>query len=184
MLFRSRWIRRYSAVARTAGEALAVSEEGAIRFLRSLRDNGVPAWQRLQATRAIEAYQRLVLNTEQPSLHFIRLALGRLADREKAARGTAVTLDAADERELIGKIDEREPPVVQQTRRKLRLRHKDLRTERAYVGWIRRFLRSCGSTCLESVGEREIKAFLTELAVMGDVTAGTQNQAKCGLLFL
>jgi hypothetical protein len=29
-----------------------------------------------------------------------------------------------------------------------------------------------------------IKAFLTELAVEGNVTAGTQNQAKCALLFL
>ena len=42
----------------------------------------------------------------------------------------------------------------------------------------------CGSPDLAKFGEGEIKTFLTDLAVEGNVTAGTQKQAKCALLFL
>ena len=51
------WIRRYAgSLDRSRKEALPVSESNVIRFLQTLRDNGVPAWQRLQAVRAVEAY--------------------------------------------------------------------------------------------------------------------------------
>jgi hypothetical protein len=59
-----------------------------------------------------------------------------------------------------------------------------LPTERAYVGWLIRFIQHCGSPDLERFGEPEIKDFLTTLAVRGHVTAGPQNRAKCALLFL
>ena len=52
------------------------------------------------------------------------------------------------------------------------------------MGWAERFIEHCKSPDLASFGEGEIKAFLTDLAVERDVTAGTQNQAKCALLFL
>jgi len=41
-----------------------------------------------------------------------------------------------DERHLIGQIDPSEPAIIQQMRKELRLRHKALTTERAYVGWV------------------------------------------------
>jgi len=66
----------------------------------------------------------------------------------------------------------------------VRVRHKALETERAYVGWVERFIQHYKFPDLASFGEREIKAFLTDVAVERDVTAGTQNQAKCALLFL
>jgi hypothetical protein len=69
-------------------------------------------------------------------------------------------------------------------RKELRLQHKALETERAYVGWVLRFMRHCGAPEVERFGEAEIKAFLTEPAVEGNVSAGTQKQAKCALLFL
>ena len=69
-------------------------------------------------------------------------------------------------------------------RRELRLHFKQLETERAYVGWIKRFIRFCGSADLEAFGDNEIKAFLTELAVTRNVAPNTQNQAKSALLFL
>jgi integron integrase len=64
------------------------------------------------------------------------------------------------------------------------VRQKALETERAYVGWVQRFIRHCGADDVTQFGEAEIKTFLTDLAVEGDVTPGTQNQAKCALLFL
>lgn len=178
-----RWIRRYAEEFRATVGDLPVTQPNVIRFLRTLRDNGTPAWQRLQATRAIEAYQRVVLGSQSPSLQAIRRTLSRLADQEKAGAGQGEP-GIKDERHLVGIIDPREPPLIQQARREMRLRHKALRTVHAYVGWIERFMRHCGSADIARCGEAEIKTFLTDLAVNGNVTASTQNQAKCALLFL
>jgi hypothetical protein len=163
---------------------LSVSPDEVIRFLRSLLKNQVPAWQRLQAVRAIEAYRDLVLQSKLPPLEEIRQTLSRLADQERAAGQGASQPGVQDERHLIGRIDTNEPELIQRMRREMRVRHKALETERAYVGWVQRFVRHCGSPDLAKFGEGEIKTFLTDLAVEGDVTAGTQKQAKCALLFL
>ena len=179
-----RWIRRYASSVEVVGGKLPVSQEEVIQFLRSLLQSRTPAWQRLQAVRAIEAYRDLVLQTRVPPLDEIRQTLSRLADQERAVGPGSSRPGVADERHLIGRIDPNEPGVVQKMRRELRVRHKSLETERAYVGWVQRFIQHCGSPDLASFGEGEIKAFLTHLAVERDVTAGTQKQAKCALLFL
>lgn len=183
-----RWIRRYSSSCGDPAGKLPVSENQVVPFLRILRDHGTPAWQRLQAVKAIEAYRALVLQAQSPDLQHIRLSLSRLAEQEKEqvrdSGATPLSPGVRDERHLVGHIDPSEPAVIQQVRRELRLRHKALPTERAYVGWLMRFMQHCGSPDLARFGEPEIKAFLTTLAVRGNVTAGTQNQAKCALLFL
>ena len=140
-----RWVRRYaSSVEATEGD-LPVTESQVIQYLRSLRDHGTPAWQRLQAVRAVEAYRNLVLQIEIPSLLEIRQTLSRLADQERTDGLGAGRPGIRDERHLIGQIDPREPAIVQQVRRELRVRRKALDTERAYVGWIERFIQHCGS---------------------------------------
>jgi integron integrase len=179
-----RWIRRYASSCQATAGNVTVGESEIIAFLRSLREHGTPAWQRLQAVRAVEAYRALVLKASAPDLQHIRLALSRLAEQEKQRGAADESPGLRDERQLVGRIDPSEPPVIQQVRRELRLRHKALPTERAYVGWLLRFIRHCGSPDLARFGAAEIKAFLTDLAVRGNVTAGTQNQAKCALLFL
>jgi integron integrase len=167
---------------------LPVSVELVKAFSRSLLDSKTPAWQRLQAVRAVEAYRDLVLGTGEPSLGEIRQALQRLAAQEsdKAVTGAAGASRAGveDERHLVGIIDPEEPPCLQALRRELRLRRKALETERAYAGWISRFMQHCGSEDLQQFGEREIKSFLTQLAVEGNVAPNTQSQAKSALLFL
>ena len=179
-----RWIRRYASSCGDLGGSLSVSERQVVEFLRSLRDHGTPAWQRLQAVRAIEAYQSLVHGVDAVELRHIHLALSRLAEQAKTSGAAFEVPGVRDERHLVGLIDSSEPLVIQQVRRELRLRHKALPTERAYVGWLHRFIRHCGDPDLARFGEPEIKAFLTDLAIRGNVTAGTQNQAKCALLFL
>lgn len=69
-------------------------------------------------------------------------------------------------------------------RRELRLRRKAMETEKAYVGWVRRFMKHCGSEELQQFGEPQIRSFLTKQAVEGNVAASTQDQAKSALLFL
>src|ERR1039457_2625697 len=66
----------------------------------------------------------------------------------------------------------------------LRARHSSIRTEEAYVGWIRRFVVFHGKRHPDEMGEAEINAFLSSLATDGRVAASTQNQALSALLFL
>jgi integron integrase len=59
-----------------------------------------------------------------------------------------------------------------------------LRTEEAYLGWIRRFILANGKRHPREMGATEVERFLTGLAVEGQVAASTQNQALSALLFL
>jgi integron integrase len=63
-------------------------------------------------------------------------------------------------------------------------RHYSRRTERAYVGWIRRFIAFHGGREVTAMGEAEVTQFLSTLATRGKVAASTQNQAFSALLFL
>jgi integron integrase len=66
----------------------------------------------------------------------------------------------------------------------LRFKHYSLRTEEAYVGWYRQFVRHHGLRHPQEMGAAEVEAFLTHLAVNRGVVAGTQNQALNALVFL
>jgi site-specific recombinase XerD len=66
----------------------------------------------------------------------------------------------------------------------LRSRHYSRRTEQAYCLWVRRFIRFHGIRHPADMAEPEINAFLTHLAVEGQVSASTQTQALSALLFL
>jgi integron integrase len=73
---------------------------------------------------------------------------------------------------------------VPAVRQKLRLGHFSRRTEAAYVGWIKRFIRFHGLRHPVELGEGEVVAFLTHLAVERRVAPATQTQALSALLFL
>ena len=74
--------------------------------------------------------------------------------------------------------------LMDDVRRKLRVKHYSLRTEQAYTGWIRRFILASGKRHPRELGGAEVEAFLSHLATEGEVAAGTQNQALSALLFL
>jgi site-specific recombinase XerD len=76
-----------------------------------------------------------------------------------------------------------EPKLLDQVRQAARLKHFSLRTERAYVQWVYRFVMYHGKRHPREMGAPEIQAFLTWLAVQQNVSASTQNQALCALLF-
>ena len=56
-------------------------------------------------------------------------------------------------------------PFLEEVRRAIRVRHYSLRTEDAYLGWIKRFILFHGKRHPAQMGETEVGAFLTELAV-------------------
>jgi len=74
--------------------------------------------------------------------------------------------------------------LMDEVRRCLRVKHYSLRTEQAYVGWIRRFILASGKRHPKDMGGPEVERFLSNLAVQGRVAASTQNQALSALLFL
>lgn len=76
------------------------------------------------------------------------------------------------------------PRLLDQVRGKIRFKHYSLRTEQAYLDWIKRFIRHFGKRHPRELGAADVEAFLTHLAVAGRVAAATQNQAKSAILFL
>ena len=66
----------------------------------------------------------------------------------------------------------------------LRRLHYSPRTEEAYVGWVRAFVRFHNRRHPREMGAPEITAFLNFLAVEKRVAASTQNQALCAIVFL
>jgi site-specific recombinase XerD len=76
------------------------------------------------------------------------------------------------------------PRLLDQIRDALRARHYSPHTEQAYLLWVRRFIYFHQLRHPAEMGQPEINAFLTHLAVRENVSASTQNQALAALLFL
>ena len=181
-----KWLEGYAQHHRAdSREPLAFDTERVIGFLRALRDNRVAAWRRLQAARAIEAYQELVLRRHAVDFHPIKQKLDEIARRERVIGqpGGGVGGSVAGEGNE-GVLDQREPEVIRRMRGRLRVLHYRKSTEDAYIGWIERLIRHVDDERLERYGEAEIADFLTERALTDEVTAETQNQGLSAILFL
>ena len=78
----------------------------------------------------------------------------------------------------------RRPKLLQQLRLALRVHHYSPRTEQAYVGWVRRYVRFHGLRHPGELGRDEIRQFLTALADRAQLSASSQTQALSALIFL
>ena len=76
------------------------------------------------------------------------------------------------------------PRLLDQVRARIRFKHYSLRTEQAYVDWIKRFIRFHGNRHPSELSASDVEQFLTHLASELKVAASTQNQAQSALLFL
>jgi integron integrase len=74
--------------------------------------------------------------------------------------------------------------LLDRARAAIRTRHYSPRTEKAYVGWIRRFCSAHGGRPPELMGLPEVARYLAHLAIRSKVSASTQNQAFSALTFL
>jgi len=77
-----------------------------------------------------------------------------------------------------------QPKLLDQLRYMIRLKHRRLATEKAYVHWVKRYILYHNKTHPKDMGAREIQTFLTHLAVDRKVAASTQNQALNAIVFL
>jgi len=64
------------------------------------------------------------------------------------------------------------------------MKHYSLRTEQAYVNWIKRYIFFHNKRHPTEMGESEIRAFISDLASKKSVAASTQTVALSALLFL
>lgn len=67
-------------------------------------------------------------------------------------------------------------PLLEQVRAVIRFRHYSLRTEQTYLDWIKRFILFSGKRHPRDLGAPEITAFLTHLAVEGNVAASPRTR--------
>ena len=107
------------------------------------------------------------------------LRLGMLGER-------SVRMDMATPEPPSGPppVGARPAGLIQRYREELQARHYARRTVETYEQWLRRFLRFHRLRHPREMGSAEVNAFLTHLAVEGQVSASTQNQALSALLFL
>lgn len=74
--------------------------------------------------------------------------------------------------------------LMDQVRTQLRVRHYAYSTEKSYCHWIKRFILFHDKRHPKDMGSSEISSFLSYLAESENVSASTQNQALCGIIFL
>lgn len=81
-------------------------------------------------------------------------------------------------------METQKPKLLDQVRREVRFRQLSLKTERAYIYYIRRFMLFHNKRRPSKMGADEIRDYLTHPAVREKVAASMQNVASSALLFL
>jgi hypothetical protein len=98
--------------------------------------------------------------------------------RGRPGQGSIDSARAPVVRELI--VPNPKLKLLDQVREVMRLRHYSIRTEQCYCDWIRRYIKFHGMRSREELAEvsgGKLEMFLSDLAVNGNVSASTQNQA-------
>ncbi|MBP9031904.1 MAG: phage integrase N-terminal SAM-like domain-containing protein [Dysgonomonadaceae bacterium] len=80
-------------------------------------------------------------------------------------------------------MTENKPRLLDQVRQIIRVKHYSLITEESYINWIKRFIFFNNKKHPIEMGEKEIGEFITHLAKNEKVSASTQNQALCAIVF-
>ena len=76
------------------------------------------------------------------------------------------------------------PRLLQKVRERIRYLHYSLRTEEAYVHWVRHYVKFHDKRHPKTMGGPEVEAFLSWLSAERGVSVSTHRQALAALLFL
>lgn len=82
------------------------------------------------------------------------------------------------------KSNDKKPKLLDQVRQVIRIKHYSMRTEESYISWIKRFIFYHDKRHPMEMKEKEIGQYITYLAKERKVSASTQNQALCAIVFL
>ncbi|OPY71953.1 MAG: Tyrosine recombinase XerC [Syntrophorhabdus sp. PtaU1.Bin050] len=152
------------------------SKEDIEVFLASMRRRrGVAEWQVKQAEHALKILYEVFLPQT-----------GGMGEDEKqrATENMSFEKSAFRDQPVPGEVERRYAPLLDTLRTEIRTRHYSIRTETAYVDWLRRFVAFYGyadPTGLDATVA--VKEYLDFLAVEREVAASTQNQALNALVF-
>lgn len=94
------------------------------------------------------------------------------------------TSSSAKRADPVSNTSTRPPRLLDLLRERIRYKHYSLRTEQAYVHWVRAFIRQQGMRHPRDMGAAEVEQFLCWLANERNVAPSTHNQALSALLFL
>jgi integron integrase len=95
------------------------------------------------------------------------------------------TQTAKTTRAIVTSLNQGKPKkLLERARDVIRLKHYSIRTEESYLSWMYRYIIFHKKRHPKDMGAPEIEAFLTHLAVEGNVAGSTQNQAFNAILFL
>ena len=98
-------------------------------------------------------------------------------------RSAKIDAFAMEEKQFSGAVP-RPRKLLDHVRDVLRVNHYSVRTEEAYVGWIRRYILYHNKKHPREMGALEVELYLTHLAVGEKVSTNTQKQALNALVFL
>jgi len=140
----------------------AVKYDNIKAFLDKLESDGKEDWQTRQAYRSIKFFLE----------DFMRLTIDFSENPENESSGKPVKNPATWKDAFSKFINE------------IRFQHLAYSTEKTYRSWIRRFVVFCNNAPPITIQSSHVKKFLVHLAVEGNVSSSTQNQAFNALLFL
>ena len=75
-------------------------------------------------------------------------------------------------------------PFIESIRVVIRTKQYSLKTEKSYLYWARYFIRFHQLKHPNEMGSKEVETFLSHLAAVRGVSAATQNQALCAIVFM
>ena len=75
-------------------------------------------------------------------------------------------------------------PFIESIRAVIRTKQYSLKTEKSYLYWARYFIRFHHLKHPNEMGNKEVETFLSHLAVSRGVSAATQYQALCAIVFM
>jgi len=157
-------------------------------FLSHLTDdlNAAPGT-RKQAFSALLFLYRQFLNIDLPDISSARTETskhpGHVYESEKSEH-PALKLSAGKDTDSSAHQKDDLAALTKQVSNFIRMKQYSIRTEEAYLSWIKRYVIFHNHKPIREMGKPEIEAFLTHLAVNRNVAPSTQNQAFNALLFL
>jgi site-specific recombinase XerD len=146
--------------------------------LEDLRNRpGIEEWQVRQAEHSMKILYQEFLPGYVP-------AQTSAPPRSGHATGTRTKTNPFRDRVAPGEVERLFSPLLHALRTEIRGRHYSIRTETAYLDWVRRFIAFYGYADPKSMdGTVEVKEYLDFLAMEREVAASTQNQALNALVF-
>ena len=149
------------------------------------RNGRFTGWQFRQVTHALQLLFRDLLRAPWAASfdwsHWLESARELEPDHPTIARESP--LRAQSDAGHPGEAADGPPDLLAALKAELRRRNYSIRTEQTYVEWLRRFMLFHGGRDASEMGAEEVATFLSHLALDRNVSASTQNQALCALIF-